>query len=183
MTALLLLAAGIWDSAPVRTLALQRTPPLYSTDAPAALDIPNVRMQVLRQPAKTLVRLQWADPSQDVTSAANLFFDACSLMVPAKPAADGVFPSLQMGDAEHPVILYYYDAVRGAAVLEASGRGTTKRTGKTFPTQASHTSGGWTVTFEIPPLSPGTPVSVAVWNGNQQDRDGRKYFTIWHKTP
>ena len=117
------------------------------------------------------------------TEATNRFFDACAVMVPANPIRDNVYPSLQMGDADHPVVLYYYDATRGSAVMEASGRGTTKRTGKTFPVQARHEGGKWTITMELPVTAPDTPFSFAVWNGSQQDRDGRKYFTIWSKIP
>jgi hypothetical protein len=38
------------------------------------------------------------------------------------------------------------------------------------------------VTLELPELPVGTPLAVAIWNGSQQDRDGRKYFSVWYKT-
>jgi hypothetical protein len=65
--------------------------------------------------------------------------------------------------------------------MEASGRETTKRTGQAFPEQAQYAAGKWTVTMQIPDLQAGTPFAVAIWNGSQQDRDGRKYFTIWYR--
>jgi hypothetical protein len=188
-----------WNNAPGVELALQRTPPLYSTDIPAALEIQSVRLQLLDTGAKTLARLEWKDPTRDEavldkakpnqwqsetklaqSQATDRFFDACAVMVPAKPG--DVFPSLQMGDAAHPVTIYYHDSTRGAAVMDASGRGTTRRTGATFPAKGVYDGGRWSVVMELPRIAVGTPVSFAVWNGHQQDRDGRKYFTVWYRT-
>lgn len=186
-------AAPVWKTAPVMNLALHRTPPLYATDAPAAREIDSVKLQVIGQ----VVRLEWKDPTQDRadlpdvknqwqsqtalahSAATDRFFDACAVMIPIKPVADGVNPSLQMGDHERSVRIFLYDTTRGASVMEAAGRGTTKRIQGSFDGRALWSGGAWTVTMEIPELASGAPVSVAVWNGAQQDRDGRKYFTIW----
>jgi DMSO reductase family type II enzyme heme b subunit len=189
-----------WRSAAVVSLALQRTPLLYATDAPAALEISSVQVQLLRGGGAAFLRLEWADPSRDANSlaqararrapeqlveqspATNRFSDGVAVMVPKNAPADGVFPSLQMGDSLHPVVLYYFDATRGAGVMEASGRSTTKRTGQKFPAKSAYSSGRWTVTMQIPELPPGMPLAVAVWNGSQQDRDGRKGFSVWYRT-
>jgi DMSO reductase family type II enzyme heme b subunit len=116
------------------------------------------------------------------TPATNRFSDAVAVMVPKNLPADGIFPSLQMGDENHPVQLYYVDTTRGAVVMEASGRSTTKRTGQSFPAKSAYHNGHWTVTLQIPALPPGMPLAVAVWNGAQQDRDGRKGFSVWYRT-
>ena len=65
--------------------------------------------------------------------------------------------------------------------MEASGRETTKRTGQAFPAQGQYANGRWSVTLEIADMKAGTPFAVAIWNGAQQDRDGRKYVTIWYR--
>ena len=192
-------AAFEWKSVAPATLALNRTPPLYSTDAPAALEIPSVQLQVLRGASGTSVRLEWADPTHDTaaipkaertwqgdslvkqSAATDRFSDACAVMIPAKPLSGDVSPSLQMGDAAHPVRIFVWDSTRGAAIMEATGRETTKRTGQAFPAQGAYAAGKWTVTMQLPVLPEGTPLAVAVWNGAQQDRDGRKYFTIWYR--
>jgi hypothetical protein len=189
-----------WKSAPPFALALQRTPLLYATDAPAALEIDSVQVQLLRGAGGAFLRLEWADKTRDScplekarpkrqpeqlveqTPATNRFSDAVAVMIPKKPPADGIFPSLQMGDENHPVELYYFDMTRGAAVLEAAGRGTTKRTGRTFLAKSAYGSGRWTVTMQVPELPSGMPLAVAVWNGAQQDRDGRKGFSVWYRT-
>ena len=84
-----------------------------------------------------------------------------------------------MGDAEHPVEVYYWNATRGAMLMQAQGRGTTRRTGQDFPANSTYQSGQWHVIFELPDLPAGTTVAFAVWNGSQKDRDGRKYFSVW----
>jgi DMSO reductase family type II enzyme heme b subunit len=191
-------AAAEWKSATPVVLALHRTPPLYPTDAPAANEIPSVQAQIIHSAGGSFVRLEWADKTHDTTvlpkaerawqgdqmvtqsAATDRFSDACAIMIPVKPAGD-LNPSLQMGDADHPVHIFVWDSTRGAAVMEASGRETTKRTGQSFPAQGQYAAGKWSVTMQIPELKAGTPFAAAIWNGSQQDRDGRKYFTIWYR--
>jgi hypothetical protein len=187
-----------WNQVAVKHVGLNRTPPLYDTDEPAALEIPVVDVRLARTGGKLLVQLNWHDPTHDAitlpevpktppetrflkvpTEADDRFFDAAAVMFPTKPEAGAMTPSLQMGDAEHPVEIYYWNATRGAMLMQAQGRGTTRRTGQSFPANASYQNGQWSVTFELPDLPPGTPVAFAVWNGSQKDRDGRKYFSVW----
>lgn len=192
-------SAAEWKSAAPVMLALHRTPPLYSTDAPAAIEIPSVQAQIIHNATGNFVRLEWSDKTHDTdvipkaertwqgdhlvtqSAATDRFSDACAVMVPAKPGSGDLNPSLQMGDADHPVHIFVWDSTRGAAVMEAHGRETTKRTGQSFPAQGQYAAGKWSVTLQIPDLPVGTPFAVAIWNGSQQDRDGRKYFTIWYR--
>jgi DMSO reductase family type II enzyme heme b subunit len=181
------------------SLALHRTPPLYVTDAPTAAEIPTVQAQIVHNGSGNFVRLEWADKSRESavlpkaerawqgdhlvaqSTATDRFSDACAVMVPSKPTSGGVNPGLQMGDADHPVRIFLWDSTRGAGVMEATGRETTRRTGQTFPAQGQYAGGKWTVTMQVPELQSGAPFAVAIWNGSQQDRDGRKYFTIWYR--
>ena len=192
-------SAAEWKSAAPMVLALHRTPPLYPTDAPAANEIQSVQARVLHGAAANFVRLEWADKTQDSavlpkaertwqgdhlvaqSQATDRFSDACAVMLPVRPASGDLNPSLQMGDPEHPVRIFFWDSTRGPAIMEASGRETTKRTGQSFPAQAQYAAGGWIVTMQIPDLKAGSPFAVAIWNGSQQDRDGRKYFSIWYR--
>jgi DMSO reductase family type II enzyme heme b subunit len=192
-------AAAEWKSAATMSLSLQRTPPLYPTDAPAAVEVPSVQAQFIHGAGENFVRLEWADKTHDSavlpkaerawqgdhlvtqSAATDRFSDACAVMIPAKPTSGDLNPSLQMGDADHPVRIFVWDSTRGAALMEAAGRETTKRTGQSFPAQAQYANGKWSVTLQIADMKAGTPFAVAIWNGSQQDRDGRKYFTIWYR--
>jgi complex iron-sulfur molybdoenzyme family reductase subunit gamma len=192
----LLNGSAVWDQVPAHRISLNRTPPLYDTDEPAALEITILDVRVARAGGKVLVQMSWADPTHDSaslpvvpntppetrfrklpTEAEDRFFDAAAVMFPTKPG--GVTPSLQMGDTDDPVQIYYWNAARGPMLMEAAGRGTTRRTGSSFAARAAHEKGRWTVVFELPGLPVGTPLAFALWNGSQKDRDGRKYFTVW----
>ena len=187
-----------WNRIALKHVALNRTPPLYDTDEPAAPEIPSVDVRVVRASGKLLVQLSWRDATQDAvpladvpntppetrfrkvqTEANDRFFDSAAVMFPAKAGSDAIAPSLQMGDADHPVEIYYWNATRGAMLMQAQGRSTTKRTGQSFPANGTYQKGQWSVIFELPDLPAGSPVAFAVWNGSQKDRDGRKYFSVW----
>ena len=187
-----------WNQIAVKHVALNRTPPLYDTDEPETLEIPSVDVRTARASGKLLVQLNWRDPTRDATALAEVpntpaetrfrkvqteaddrFFDAAAIMFPAKQGSDAIAPSLQMGDAEHQVEIYYWNATRGAMLMQAQGRGTTRRTGQDFPANSTYQNGQWNVVFELPDLPAGTTVAFAVWNGRQKDRDGRKYFSVW----
>jgi len=192
----LLNSSASWDQIPAHKISLNRTPPLYDTDEPASLEIAVVDVRVARTSGKVLVQMSWVDPTQDSavlpevpntppetrfrkvpTEADDRFFDAAAVMFPEKQGA--ITPSLQMGDAEDPVQIYYWNAARGPMLMQAAGRGTTRRTGASFPAHGAYEKGRWTVVFELPDLAAGTPLAFAVWNGSQKDRDGRKYFSVW----
>jgi complex iron-sulfur molybdoenzyme family reductase subunit gamma len=192
-------AAPAWQSAPAQRIALNRTPPLYATEPPASLEISFVEVRTLRAAGNLFVRMSWRDASADRselpampdtppeqrflkehTLATDRFFDAAAVMFPKDAPGGVVSPSLQMGDAQDPVSIYYWNAVRGAMRMEAAGRGTTRRTGESFPARAVYSSGEWQVVMELPALPPMTPLAFAIWNGSQLDRDGRKYFSVWH---
>src|SRR5581483_510345 len=187
-----------WNQIAVKRVALNRTPPLYDTDEPATLEIPSVDIRTARAGGKLLVQLSWRDPTRDAialaevsttppeprfrkvqTEADDRFFDAAAVMLPSRSGTGAIAPSLQMGDAEQPVEIYYWNATRGPMLMQAQGRGTTRRTGQDFPANGTYQGGQWDVIFELPDLPANTTVAFAVWNGSQKDRDGRKYFSVW----
>jgi hypothetical protein len=190
--------ASSWNQITAKHVALNRTPPLYDTDEPAALEISTIEVRCVRTQDKLIVHLSWRDPTHDAvtlpevpntapetrflkvqTEANDRFFDAAAVMFPTKASAGSLSPSLQMGDPEHPVQIYYWNVTRGGMLMEAHGRSTTHRTGQSFPANGVYKNGQWGVTLELPNLPAGTPLAFAVWNGGQKDRDGRKYFSVW----
>ncbi len=194
----ILKGGAAWNHIAPKRVGLNRTPPLYDTDEPAALEIATVDVRFTRAGDKVFAQLSWRDPTHDAialpavpntppetrfrkvpTEADDRFSDAAAIMFPAATASPETAPSLQMGDAERPVRIYYWNATRGPMLMEARGRSTTRRTGQGFPANGVYQNGQWTVTLELPNLRPGTLVAFAVWNGNQKDRDGRKYFSVW----
>jgi hypothetical protein len=197
-TALLDPLSSEWEKISLQRVSLNRTPRLYDTEAPSELEIPFVDVRLARSEGKLLVQMTWRDATQDTAQIAKLpsapaegrphkdlseatdrFFDSAAVMHPAHLPANDVWPSLQMGNAGSPVSIYFWNAARGAARMQAEGRGTTKRTGETFPAQAVYRDGSWHLALQLQDVPSGTPLAFAIWNGSQQDRDGRKYFTTW----
>ena len=187
-----------WSKMTSQRIALNRTPRLYDTEAPSELELAFVDIRLARTEGKLVVQMIWRDPTQDtaeiaklpsaptegrphkeLTEATDRFFDSAAVMHPVRLPDNDVWPSLQMGDTGDPVTIYFWNAARGAARMQAEGRGTTKRTGESFPAQASYGNGSWHVTMELQDVPAGMPLAFAIWNGSQQDRDGRKYFTTW----
>lgn len=192
--------AAEWEKISPQRIALNRTPRLYDTEAPSEMEIPFLQVRLVRAEGKLLVQITWRDNTQDtaqiaklptapyegrphkeLTEATDRFFDSAAVMHPLRLPAEGAWPSLQMGDAGDPVSIYFWDSARGAARMEAAGRGTTKRTGEAFPAQGVYRDGSWHLALELDAIPSGMPLAFAVWNGSQQDRDGRKYFTTWLK--
>jgi hypothetical protein len=188
-----------WASTSVQRISMNRTPPLYDTDPPAPNEIPSAEVRVVRTGGKTVILLSWHDSTNDSadltaapaapaeqrnrkeqSAATDRFFDAAAVMVPMQTMSHDLSPSLQMGDAHSPVKIYYWNAARGPMLMEAQGRSTTRRTGQGFPAKGIYRAGMWAVSFELPELQTGTPLAFAIWNGSQKDRDGRKYFSVWH---
>jgi DMSO reductase family type II enzyme heme b subunit len=120
-------------------------------------------------------------PHKELTEATDRFFDSAAVMHPMHLPENDVWPSLQMGNAGGAVTIYFWNAARGAVRMQAEGRGTTKRTGESFHAQGLYENGSWHVTMELQDVPEGMPLAFAIWNGGQQDRDGRKYFTTWLK--
>jgi hypothetical protein len=192
--------SAAWQSIPAQRIALNRTPRLYETEPASESEIPEIEVRVARANGKLLVRLNWRDVTEDAakiapapgaptegrfmkaaTESTSRFFDAAAVMCPTDVKAGGPAPGLQMGDLQDPVTIYYWNAARGPMLMDAKGRETTRRTGLSFPARADYHGGSWSVCFELPELREGAPLAFAVWNGSQQDRDGRKYFSLWHR--
>ena len=192
--------AAEWGKIPPQHIALNRTPRLYDTEPSSEIEIPSVDIRLAHAEDKLLVQMTWRDSTQDtaqiaklptapyegrphkeLTEATDRFFDSAAVMHPLHPPGEGVWPSLQMGDAGNAVTIYFWNSARGAARMQAEGRGTTKRTGEAFPAQGIYREGSWHVVMELDNIPSGMPLAFAVWNGSQQDRDGRKYFTTWLK--
>jgi hypothetical protein len=193
-------AAAQWEQVASRQVALKRTPPLYDTDPPADSGISSAEVRAARTEGKLFVHIAWRDATDDEaviakppptpperrrmkehSEASNRFVDATAVMFPSNLSTAAVSPSLQMGDPQMPVTIYYWNAARGTMLIHAQGRGTTKRTGESFPARGLYRDGLWQVTLQLPAVPAGVPLAFAVWNGSQQDRDGRKYFSVWYR--
>ncbi len=189
-----------WEAVPATRVLLNRTPRVYQTEKPAPPQPSAVEVRGVRVGQQVLFRLAWKDATRNApeapprrkdegdeaarlykrpTAQTSAFADAAAVMVP-ESYQGGPFPSLVMGDAHGPVRLYYWNASYGAQQLSASGRAHVEKSSQTFRHQARHDAGQWSLTLEVPAPTTPSPVAFAVWDGENQDRDGRKMFSIWY---
>lgn len=195
-------AGPAWTAATSTTLLLSRTPRVYPSEPVAQGNAPRCTVQAIRSGGQLALKLHWDDPTLNApaapaaktgdgggepknlyyrpTSHPSAFADAAAVMIPNRwngPA----FPSLMMGSAKESVTLYHWNATRGGAVLTASGRTTVQpMPGVKLEHRVSHEAGAWTLTLIVPDQPDGYPLSFAIWDGAQGDRDGLKFFTVWY---
>jgi hypothetical protein len=196
-----LLADGAaWKRAPATAVLLNRTPRIYQTEPIQERPVPQCEVRMVRARGHLYLRLQWDDPTENApkaprarsgedgeakllykrpTGATATFADAAAVMVPDAWSGPE-FPSLLMGDKHAPAKLYYWNASTGAEVLKSSGRSTPQPVGQAVPHRARHTKAGWTLILELPDLPSGYPIAFALWDGEYEDRDGLKFFSIWY---
>lgn len=190
-----------WHRATPTSILLSRSPRIYQSEPRDDRPAPSLDVSALHARGRLLLRLAWDDATRNApeappvkptgegqpeqfykrpTGATSQFPDAAAVMLPDKwngPA----FPSLMMGDAEHTTTLYYWNASRGTAALTASGRVTPQPIrGVTVAHRADHADGRWTLTLDLPAQPAGYPLAFALWDGQHQDRDGLKFFSIWY---
>lgn len=192
--------AVAWKQAAPTAIILNRTPRIYQTEPVQDRTLPACQVRALRSGNRLWLRLQWNDATKNApeappamtgeagdpkllykrpTGETASFADAAAVMVPDHWTGPA-FPSLLMGDKQAPATLYYWNASRGGKVLTASGRATPQPSGKSFPYQARHADSAWIVTMELPWQAEGYPVAFAIWDGAFADRDGLKFFSVWH---
>lgn len=181
-------------------LLWNRTPKIFSTDPeppPAAAMRATARAEIS---GGTLhVTLSWTDPTDDAVEGAvraaygkdpiyrkptertDRFGDAAAMMVPA--AKGEPFPGIMMGDPGHEVRIVLWRAGGGVETLRARGRGTVERSRETTGLSASQQRSGTrrAVTFTMTGYSPDLPVSFAIWDGGNGDRNGYKWYTPWYR--
>lgn len=191
---------AVWNQSKPTKVLLNRTPRVYQTESNQLRKPPTLEVRAWRTAGKLYIRLQWEDPTENKPvapqkksgeggSAAQLykqptgetstFADAAAVMVPEKWGGGG-FPSVVMGDQTTPSNIFYWNASRGTQVLRSSGRATQKPTGDTFNHQANYLEGKWILVDELPDQPDGTPMAFAIWDGQFQDRDGLKFFSVWY---
>jgi DMSO reductase family type II enzyme heme b subunit len=166
------------------------------TSAPSGLldasdtSISTVRVQAAHDGASMYVRLRWPDASLDRnTTGPRGFDDAAALQFPANESEN---PGIAMGSKRTPVNVWYWNSGSETEELLAGGPGTTTEfQSSAVQTRSVHTDGSYVVVFERP-LSTDTAnrttfsmtrdvdVSVAVWNGSNMERSGRKGVSEWY---
>ncbi|WP_303906646.1 ethylbenzene dehydrogenase-related protein [Thiohalomonas denitrificans] len=131
-----------------------------------------------------LLRIDWPDTSEDRYSTAHTerFADALAVQFVAD---DGErLPYIGMGEPERPVHLWFWRAGRETEALTAHGFGTLEPDIANPAPEAvvQRTAEGWSLLLSGPLPVQANPlaVSLAVGDGAEAGRDGRKRLSSWH---
>jgi len=185
-------AAG-WSEVPASDVALASAP----SSVPNAGDtsIERVHVQAARNDGTFYVRLQWADPSRNVSGdSPRGFVDAAAVQFPVDTSSR---PPIAMGGPDNRVNVWYWSGDGATQELLAGGAGTTTPfRSPTVDANATYADGTWTVVYTRPvAVDDGSAnrttlatdgrldVAVAVWNGGNDERSGQKAVSEWHYFP
>ncbi len=179
--------AAIWQKAPATEVPLQTAFPGYVSIVGTA-DTKEVTAQAVRADGRLYVRLSWTDPTANTAiKDTNQFVDGVAVQFPMNGK---VSTTPFMGDSKNPVNVWHWTANGHVENLFAKGFGTlTAAPIAGLHGTAVRTENGWEVVFSRSLLAkPGLgvslqgrraiPIAFAVWDGNNQERDGLKAVTL-----
>ncbi|MDP2030159.1 MAG: ethylbenzene dehydrogenase-related protein [Thiobacillus sp.] len=174
-----------WARAPAARLTL--TPQRSIAPGMGNVAALPVEVKVLTGAGQLALRLAWRDASEDRVDrkATHRFADAAAVQFPADAAAG--LPYIGMGEPRRPVNLWFWRAGGTSERLAANGFGTlapapdTSSKTQAPETQAQRGKDGWQLVLRGPLPSPADPLvlALAVWDGAEEGRDGRKRLSPW----
>jgi complex iron-sulfur molybdoenzyme family reductase subunit gamma len=178
---------SIWKKAPATEVTLQPAFPGH----PSIVGTPvtqRLTAQAMRSGGRLYVRLAWSDATANTAiDDTNKFADGAAVEFPVNGKSD-TLPF--MGDVEHAVNVWYWRADGRTQNLVAKGFGTaTLIPFQGLRSSAVRTESGWAVVLVRPlQVTPDEgvslqgrrdiPMAFAVWDGDNQERDGLKAVTL-----
>jgi complex iron-sulfur molybdoenzyme family reductase subunit gamma len=180
--------AEAWTTVPAATVAMSAS----GSSVPAADDITvqQTQVQAVQTDRRLYLRLSWRDATADRSAdSTRAFADAVAVQLPANASAR---PPIAMGGTGNPVNVWYWSADGRTDELLAGGPGSTTRFDRSrVLTDARYENGRWHVVFARPldaatanrtaiPAAADMDVAVAVWNGSNMERSGKKSVSEWH---
>ena len=180
-------AAAVWEKAPTTPVTLQTAFPGHPSIVGTAVT-QKLTAQAVRTSERLFVKLAWSDRTANTAvKDTGQFFDGAAVQFPV----NGQSTTLQfMGDAEHPVNIWQWRADGRTQNLLAKGFGTLTLVPTAGLRSASRrTPDGWQVVIsralQVKPDEGADlhgqgaiPIAFAVWDGQNQERDGFKAVTM-----
>lgn len=177
-----------WSSVPAADVPLSSAPSSVPNAADTSID--QIHVQAVRSDGVFYVRLQWADPSRNVSAGSpRAFSDAVAVQFPANTSSR---PPIAMGGTDNRVNVWYWSGATGTQELLAGGAGTTTPfTSPAVDANATYENGTWTVVYSRSVTAEGASrtdlgsadtldVAFAVWNGGNGERAGQKAVSEWY---
>lgn len=184
------LGAQAWEQLPIYRTQLITAPPVHPSVIlrfnPGAPQGEPLDFQVARDSEHFYIRLRWQDHSEDLVNSVDAFSDSVAVQY----AMGGSDTSFMMGTPDKPVNIWYWRADREEMEnLAAGGFGSTTMLPEQSVTGASeyHEGGEWQVVMSRPLATVSEhevsferaqiPVTFAIWQGSDDQRDGSKRVT------
>jgi len=177
-----------WSSVPAADVSLSSAPSSVPNAADTSVD--RVHVQAARSDGDFYVRLQWTDPSRNVSAdGTRAFVDAAAVQFPTDTSSR---PPIAMGGTDNRVNVWYWSGDVGPQELRAGGAGTTTPFASTaISANATYEDGTWTVVYSRSVTAEGDgrtdlgstdtlDVAFAVWDGSNGERSGQKAVSEWH---
>lgn len=187
---------SIWKTAAVETASMVPAPlgmvaeiSPYLAAQPADYGrIDQVQLGALHNNEVLSIRLSWKNARNDTLKDLNSFVDAVAVLFPLS----GDAPAVTMGRKGAPVNAWYWKANHAETPYEVMAEGwgsSERRPGKAsgLVARAVHADGKWTVVLQRAlsagqdhvEFTAGMPsrIALAVWNGTDRERSGRKSFS------
>lgn len=139
--------------------------------------------------------IEWPDRTPAEQQGIGRFADAFAVQFPARYGPGVRLPYVGMGDPGNPVAIWFWRADGQVEMLAAEGFGSL--TGQ--PSEGVQANGLWeaevwrvvikrslrippgTYSVQIQPARQGlVPIALAIWNGEENQRDGDKLLSSWH---
>lgn len=183
--------AAEWEEVPAVTVPLTAAPSGLPNAADISID--HARVRVVHDDDRVYVQVSWDDATvDDEITHTRSFADGVALQFPTNASER---PAIAMGSSRSTVNVWYWDAAEGTEELLAGGQGSTTTFEESMvETSVEREDGRWQAVFSRS-LTADSPdrtsiemdtdvdVAVAVWNGSNMERAGRKSTTEWYHLP
>jgi complex iron-sulfur molybdoenzyme family reductase subunit gamma len=180
-----------WEGIPAVTVPLSSA--ASSVPDADSTSVPRAAVRVARTDERLFVRLSWADPTVDRSAGSpRAFADAAAIQFPVNTSAR---PPIAMGSTRNSVNVWYWSASEGSEELLAGGPGsTTEFRNASVEVRTAREDGRWVLVYarDLRADSPNrtsialerdVDVAIAVWNGSNMERSGRKAVSEWYHLP
>lgn len=180
-----------WQETASRTLDLY--PQQSVSPASPEADVRRVEVRALHNGKALALRLEWRDTAASDTRDVGRFADAAALQWPLHYGPGQGLPYIGMGQGGQPAAVWFWRADGSTESLAAAGFGTlTAQTPDGMTAQGTWKDGVWRVVFTrafatggedsvafAPDAQGLVPLALAVWNGEDGERNGLKRLSAW----
>ena len=178
---------------PQRSVAPASQPSLFPNPRHVQTDVRSIYVQALHNGKEVALLLEWKDDTPAEQRGVGQFVDAAAVQWPVQYGPGIGLPHVGMGHSGHPVAVWFWRADGSQETLAAEGFGTL-----TIQNPEGMSAGGvwkdgiWRVVFKraftgngehgvtlMPDTQGLVPVALAIWNGEEDQRNGLKRLSAW----